>query len=128
MARAFKWSVRLTSDVTKFDGFNEEQIGAGPLFPCSVRKENYQCCVMLSLAWQPPYFSARPLFPTTHSPTVAAVHVFTPEGRARSVSAAVPLRGVAWPIAALLIAAPLIVAPLIVGGILIAELQSGRQQ
>jgi hypothetical protein len=67
------------------------------------------------------------LFPTTRSLTVA-VHVFTPEGLARSVSEAVPLRGVAWPIAALLTVERPIAALLIVGGILIAERQSGRQQ
>jgi hypothetical protein len=83
---------------------------------------------MLSLAWQPPYFSAQPLFPTTRSLTVVAVRVFTPEGLARWVCEAVPLRGVAWPMAGPLTVERPIAALLIVGGILIAERQSGRQQ
>jgi hypothetical protein len=88
--------------------------------------EIYQCCVMLSLAWRPRHFSAQSLFPTTRSPTVAAVHVFTPEGP--WVSEAVLLRGVAWPIAGPLTVEGPIAALLTVEGILIAERQSGRQQ
>jgi hypothetical protein len=68
------------------------------------------------------------LFPTTRSLTAVAVRVFTPEGLARWVSEAVPLRGVAWPIAGPLTVERPIAAWLIVGGILIAERQSGRQQ
>jgi hypothetical protein len=90
--------------------------------------EIYQCCVMLSLAWRPRHFSAQSLFPTTRSLTVVAVHVFTPEGLARWVSEAVPLRGVAWPIAGPLTVEGPIAALLTVEGILIAERQSGPQQ
>jgi hypothetical protein len=123
---------RLSPDVTKFDGFNEEHIGAASLFPTMrLSKGELPCCELLSRVLQPPSLLARPLFLTKRwrSGEGAGAGDFTARAPLALAAALPELSVIAvWRGAATAIAEGPIARRLIAGGILIAELQSGRPQ